>query len=125
LFFCWQGSCGCFPGAWRPTKKQLSAALAAVEANLKTDAGKQYDAQMGRDFHDHPVNLKPCKQPGTALPGSFDLLLRLKSDGKVDQALVYPESQFANCARDAFSAAKFSPPPHGDYWVNIHMQFNK
>jgi hypothetical protein len=105
-------------------KKQLSAALAAVEVNLKTDAGKQYDTQIGKDFHDHPLNLKPCKQ-GTALPGTFDLLLRLKTDGKVDQALVYPESQFANCTRDLFAAAKFSPPPHGDYWVNIHMQFSK
>jgi hypothetical protein len=28
-------------------KKQLSAALAAVEANLKTPAGKRYDQELG------------------------------------------------------------------------------
>ena len=33
-------------------KKELSAALASVEANLKTSPGKRYDADIGKQLND-------------------------------------------------------------------------
>jgi hypothetical protein len=104
-------------------KKQLAAALAAVDANLKTPSGKQYDADCGKDLRKFFPNLRTCKQVGA--PSDFDMFLHLQGDGKVQEALVYPETPFANCARDALLNGKFSRPPHGDYWVNVHMQFRK
>jgi len=107
-------------------KKQLEAALAAVNENLKTPAGKQYDEQAGKELMEKYLStLKPCKQSlpaGTSID-PFDMFLKLKSDGQVNEVLVYPESQYAVCARTKLLAAKFSTPPHEDYWINVHMTF--
>ena len=107
-------------------KKQFSEALAAVDANLKTPAGKQYDERIGKEFSGkYMSSLKQCKQSlraGTTIY-SFDMFLRLNAEGKVLEGLVHPETQFAVCARNALLAGKFSNPPHGDYWINVHMEF--
>lgn len=108
-------------------KKQLSDALAAVEANLKTSAGKQYDAELGKQLSQrHAAAISQCRQSSQndALD-PFDIFLKLKADGSVYQALAYPEAPLANCTRDALSKAKFSPPPHDDYWVNVHLELKK
>jgi len=106
-------------------KKQLADAVAAVDANLKTSAGKQYDEQIGKEFSEkYLAGIRQCKQslPAVASADAFDLFLKLNADGKVQEGLVYPESQFAGCARAALLTGKFSPPPHADYWINVHMQ---
>jgi hypothetical protein len=106
-------------------KKQFAAALAAVDANLKTSAGKQYDDLIGKEFPDkYWSNVRQCKQslPAGAGLDPFDMFLKLNSEGKVQEALVYPETQFAVCVRTALLVGKFSSPPHDDYWINIHLQ---
>jgi hypothetical protein len=105
-------------------KKQLAAAVAAVDANLKTKAGKDYDEKIGGEFSSKFVpSVRQCKQ---AAPASslvpFDMLVRLDANGKMQEVLVYPENQLSLCTRTALLAGSFSPPPRGDYWVNIHME---
>jgi len=105
-------------------KKQFSDAIAAVDANLKTPAGKQYDERIGKEFSDKYMStLKQCKQslPAGTTIDSFDMFLKLNAEGKVLEGLVHPETQFSVCVRTALLAGKFSNPPHGDYWINIHM----
>jgi hypothetical protein len=99
-------------------KKQLSVALGAVEANLKTSAGKQYDAEIGKQLsQQHAAAIRQCRQSSQNDGlNPFDFFLKLKADGRVDQALAYPEAPLATCTRDALSRAKFSAPPHDDYW---------
>ncbi len=107
-------------------KKQLLDALAAVDANLKTPAGKQYDERIGKEFSDkYMSSLKQCKQslPAGTTIDSFDMFLKLNAEGKVLEGLVHPETQFAVCVRTALLAGRFSNPPHGDYWINVHMDF--
>lgn len=107
-------------------KKELKAALAAVEANLKTPAGKQYEDQIGKVFFEKYLpNVKPCKQfvSGGSAIDPFDVLLRLKANGEVAEGLVYPETKYSSCTRDAFLAVRFSNPPHDEYWINVHMEF--
>jgi len=115
-------ACMCFAA----DKKQLAAALAAVEANLKSPAGKQYDELIGKEISDKYLSsIKQCKQSlpsGTGID-PFDMFVKLHADGKVQEVLVYPETQFAGCTRAALLAGKFSSPPHDDYWINVHMQF--
>jgi hypothetical protein len=106
-------------------KKQLEAALAAVEANLKTPAGKQYEERLGTEFPPKYLpSLKQCKQslPAGESINNFDMFMKLNSNGQVLDVLIYPESWFANCARTALLTGKFSSPPHDNYWVNVHMQ---
>jgi hypothetical protein len=106
-------------------KKQLEAALTAVEANLKAPAGKQYDESIGKEFPEKYLpRIKQCKQslPADSSIDPFDLFVRVKSDGKIQEVLVYPETQLSNCARTALVDGKLSNPPHDDYWISIHMQ---
>ena len=97
-------------------KKQLTAALAAVDANLKTSPGKQYDELIGKELSEKYLSsVKQCKQslpPGAGID-PFDMFLKLNHDGKVQEVLVYPETQFAGCSK----------PPHDDYWIDVHMEF--
>jgi hypothetical protein len=106
-------------------KKQLADALAAVEANLKTSAGKQYDDGLSKPFAKYLPDIKHCKESAISSGAGvepFDMFLKLNAEGKVLEALVYPETSIAICSRTALLAGKFDPPPHGDYWVNIHME---
>ena len=107
-------------------KKQLTAALAAVDANLKTSAGKQYDELIGKELPEkYFSSIKQCKQslpPGAGI-NPFDMFLKLNNDGKVQEVLIYPETQFAGCTRNVLLVGKFSKPPHDDYWINVHMEF--
>lgn len=106
-------------------KKQFSDAIAAVDANLKTPAGKQYDERIGKEFSDkYMSSLKQCKQslPAGTTIDSFDMFLKLNAEGNVLEGLVHSETQFMACARTALLTGKFSNPPHGDYWINIHME---
>jgi len=109
-------------------RKQLEAAVAAVDANLKTPAGKQYDALLGKEFPEkYGAGVKQCKQslPATTNLEPFDLFVKLNAEGNVQGVLVYPETQFSNCVRTALMAGKFSNPPHDDYWINIHLQLKR
>ena len=58
-------------------KKQLAAAIAEVDANLKTKAGKDYDEKMGAEFGAKFIgNVRQCKQsspPASHAP--FDMLV--------------------------------------------------
>jgi hypothetical protein len=106
-------------------KKALDSALAAVDANLKTAAGKQYDERIGQEFSEKYLSQwKRCKQtvPQGTRTEAFDMFLRLNANGMVQEVLVYPETQFSSCSRAALLTAKFSNPPHDVYWINIHLQ---
>jgi hypothetical protein len=104
-------------------RKHLSDAMAAVDANLKTAAGKRYDELMGKEFPERYLSsVKQCKKSAPKLD-PFDLLLRLNAKGKVEEVLVYPETEFAICMQTALQEGAFSPPPHEAYWVNVHMEF--
>lgn len=104
-------------------RSQLKAAVAAVDANLKTPEGKKYEEHMGKDVEKYFPAMRECKKTESGTPADFDMLLRLNSDGKVAEVLIHPETAMAMCSQGAFRSAQFSPPPRGDYWVNIHMTF--
>jgi hypothetical protein len=102
-------------------KQALTAANAAVEANLKTPEGKKYEQQLGTELPTKYVPaLRQCKQ-SVGNSSGFDMFLKLNADGKVQQALIYPENAFTTCARNGASNLQLSAPPHGDYWINVHM----
>jgi len=104
-------------------RKQLTDALAAVDANLKTPEGKKYDEHMNKDFEKYIPAVRQCKQTESGSPADFDMLLRLNSDGKISDVLIHPETPMAKCSRGVLLNGQFSPPPRSDYWVNIHMAF--
>jgi hypothetical protein len=104
----------------KPTS--LSAAAAAVEANMKTPEGKAYDAQIGRDLtRKYPPVMKACKEKAEGDTRSFDILVCVDNGGAVKEVLLYPATKISQCLRDAILKDTFSPPPKPAYWVDIHM----
>lgn len=100
-------------------------ARAAVEANLKTPAGKAYDQQFGKDFMEKQLpTMKRCKQSAGKDLDSFWILLKLDKDGAVKEVLLRPTTKLGTCARDTLLKSTFSAPPKPSYWVSIFMKLN-
>jgi hypothetical protein len=106
-------------------RKQLKDAVAAVDANLKTREGKKYEEHTGKDFEKYIPAVRDCKKTESGTPADFDMFLRLNADGKIADVLIYPETPMAKCSQGVLRSGQFSPPPHADYWVNIHMTFKR
>jgi hypothetical protein len=92
---------------------------------LKTSEGKQYDEALGKEFSaKYLASIKQCKQ-ASASAEPFDMFIKLDREGKVQEVLVYPETPYPVCCRTALQTGKFSPPSHGDYWVNVHLELKR
>jgi hypothetical protein len=104
----------------KPTS--ISAAAAAVEANMKTPEGKAYDARFTQELRDKylPV-MKDCKAKAGADLRDFDILVRVEKDGSVKEVLLYRPTKMSECLRDPLLKVTFSAPPRPAWWVDIHM----
>jgi len=103
----------------------VSDARAAIDANLRTPQGKAYDAEFGADFmQKHFGDIARCKAAAAGEAQSFWILLRIGTDGTAKEILLYPETKFGVCARDALVHGKFLPPPQPDYWVGVDMKLS-
>src|ERR1700679_2622459 len=73
----------------KPTS--ISDARAAIEANMSTAEGKDYDEQMGKDFMQKYLdNLRQCKRTAGGSQESFWILLKLANDGAAKEVLLSP-----------------------------------
>jgi hypothetical protein len=107
----------------KPTS--LSEARAAIDANLKTPEGKDYDERMGKEFMEkHMSALRQCKQSAGNDLDSFWILLKLDKDGSAEEVLLYPTTRLGTCAREALLKDRFLPPPRPAYWVGIYMKIS-
>lgn len=106
-------------------RTNVSDARAAIDANLRTPQGKAYDAQIGADFmQKHFGDIARCKAAAAGEARSFWILLRIGTEGTANEILLYPETKFGACARDALVHGKFPPPPRPDYWVGVYMKLS-
>lgn len=104
----------------------LADARAAVEANLKTPAGKAYDQQFGKEFMQKQLPaLKRCKESAGKDLASFWILIKLDAGGAVKEVLLRPTTKLGTCARDILLNSAFSPPPKPSYWVSVFMKLNR
>jgi len=101
----------------------LGDARTAVEANLKTPAGKAYDEKFGKEFTDkHLSTMKQCKQSAGGDLESFWILMKLDKGGAVEEVLLHPATKMGACARERLLKSTFSPPPRAAYWVSVYMK---
>lgn len=104
----------------------LAAARAAVEANLKTEAGKAYDQQFGKEFMAKQMPaMKRCKVSAGKDLTSFWILMKLDKGGAVKEVLLHPTTKMGTCARETLLNSAFSPPPKPAYWVSVFMKLNR
>jgi hypothetical protein len=108
----------------KPTS--LSDARAAVEANIRTAAGKTLDEQFGNDFlTNHLGPLRECKKNAGDDLRSFWILAKLDKDGSAHEILFHPEIKLGTCARDSLGRGKFVAPPRDGYWVSVYMKVGR
>lgn len=114
---------GVLTAAEKPTL--LSAAQLAIDANMKTPEGKDFDQRMGNDFiQKHREPLRSCKQAAGSDLTSFWILLKLNKDGTVEELLLYPTTKLGTCAREGLLKEKFLTPPRPDYWVGVFLKIS-
>jgi hypothetical protein len=95
---------------------------------VSSGAGRRYfDGPFSRVFYgQHPDRLSHCmKTTGEDEPTGFDLLLQLSKNGRVESALVNPESRVATCYRDLTRDDVFPPPPAAGLWVPVSVRISE
>jgi hypothetical protein len=115
--------CGLCSVAADQKASSISTARSAIEANLNTPGGKAYDQQLGKELVEHHAErMRQCKQTAGGDQDGFWMLLKLEKDGSVNEVLLRPETKIGQCDREVLNKAKFSAPPHDDYWVGVFVR---
>jgi hypothetical protein len=107
----------------KPTS--LSDARAAVEANMRTSEGKNFDERMGTEFvQKHLGPTRDCKATAGDDLRDFWILLKLDKEGVAREVLLYPTTKLGTCASGRLLNDKFLAPPRPDYWVSAYMKLS-
>ena len=130
----------------RPTRVMMTAAASALalglvaaedetfdqrldEAtrNLESEAGRKYGEAFSKEFGaQYAPRLSEClKQTGDPAAKDFEMLLKLAGDGRVEKAMVRPETKIAVCFRDLTKQTKQPAPPSSGYWHLVSMRFRR
>lgn len=101
---------------------ELTSLRLKTTANASTPTGSQYQQQVYRDIgmKIRPVVMQ-CSDPpqnGGPVRGD-DLFFLVAADGTIQQIKGWPETRFNTCIQPALLNSKISPPPSGEYWVQI------
>ncbi len=107
---------------------ELASLRQKAAANASTTEGSQYQQQVYRDIG---MKLRPivmqCSDPpqnGGPVRGD-DLFFLIAADGTIQQIKGWPETRFNTCIQPTLLNSKISPPPSGDYWVQIPFAPNE
>jgi hypothetical protein len=109
--------------AWAArTGENLQTASIKAEANLLTAEGRQYDAEISREFPEKLSDaLKRCVDQNRNDIQSFNLLLLMSGDGAPQTILHQPVTAVSACLLPRLKSTSFSPPPQAQYWVKVSM----
>ena len=99
-------------------------ALAAAKASLKTPAGAAYQKDFAPQSNQHLASaLNDCLGGPVSKETSFQVLLKVESDGKVSSALVRPSGGVTACVRDKLKRRTFPRPAEGT-WKLLEAKLN-
>lgn len=101
----------------------FDSALASAKENLKKPGGEDYDNAIGKGFGEkHAGTMVRCTESATEADfDSFDLVMRIAEDGKVEKALVGPETKVAACLLASVGSDVYPKPPEPGYWVHVNI----
>jgi hypothetical protein len=106
---------------------QTTAAAAAAKADAATPGGEKYQETVGQAFaRDHGVTVGQCAK-ATKRPdlSDFDLLLRVKAEGVVEEVLVKPRTNLSGCVQGKLTGWKVPGPPHAGFWVGVAVNLKR
>jgi hypothetical protein len=99
--------------------------LKEARHNLSTPEGARYEAAFSKEFRPQfEPRLAEClkRAPGEEA-ADFDLLIKVASDGRIEEALVRPESKLAACFRDETKLRRYPAPPSPGFWCLLGVHF--
>jgi hypothetical protein len=120
-------ACRTFAAAATTPEQHFSEALAEAEANLATPEGRAYDRSLAVYLRqENAVVLNGCFKT-TAKPDltSFEVVFRVAKDGRVLDAVVWPETNVGTCLRDGLTAKTFPLPPKDAYRAQLRMNLGR
>ena len=101
--------------------RKIIEAYKAVNANLATPEGQDYDSVIAREFSNRYARaVKECAA-GADGPAPTLLVLQVGKSGAVQQMMVVPDNANDACLRPKLEKAAFSPPPKPEYWVRVAL----
>lgn len=102
---------------------EFAVALREARGNVKTPVGAKYDEAFGKSFAEkHSATMSQCtKGRAPKEIGSFDVVARVASDGKLEVVLAEPRSKVSECLRTGMAGDEYPAPPRPHYWVHVHM----
>jgi hypothetical protein len=101
--------------------RKIIEAYKAVNDNLATPEGRDYDSAIARQFTTRYAKaVKECAA-STAGPSPTLLVLQMSKSGAVQQMMVVPDNASDACLRPKLEKAAFSPPPKAEYWVRVAL----
>jgi hypothetical protein len=105
----------------------FDSALAEAQRNARRPGGEAFEAAVGKQFGAaHGPKLSACaKQVKKPDLRNFDVLVKLSLNGRVDEALVRPETNLAGCLRDQVKGTDLPAPESAGYWVRIGLKLKR
>jgi hypothetical protein len=102
----------------------VAAAESAADVTAATPEGKKYEDQVGTAFgRDHGKSIQACarevKRPDLS---NFRVFVRVSAAGQVEEALVKPSTNLAECLQGKLKAWRVGAPPHADQWVGVQVK---
>lgn len=116
------------PGAVQPggiePENPFGTRLKAAIANVQTPAGRTYyEGAFQKQFYAaYPARVSECiPQALHSEPSAFNMVLKLGADGRIEEALVRPETKLAGCFRSLVMKDVFPAPPAGGFSIPVSM----
>jgi L-ascorbate metabolism protein UlaG (beta-lactamase superfamily) len=99
--------------------------LREASGDVKTPAGLAYfEGAFSKQFYPtYSPRLSACMQQTGETPRSFDLVLDLDGDGRVEDAMVRPETKLTTCFMALVKKDQFPPPPSAHLRVPVLVRF--
>ena len=105
----------------------FAARLSGARQAALSGAGKDYyygpfSKALAAGFNKRLKQLDECRTKDET-GASFDMLLKLAADGRVDDAMANPESPITTCYLRRAKKDKFPKPPSAGHWVVVTIRF--
>jgi hypothetical protein len=101
--------------------KKIIEAYKAVNLNIASPEGRQYDRQVAREFSSRFARALQDCAAGASGPSPTLLIVQMGKTGAIQQMMVVPENASDACLRPKLEKAMFSPPPKPEYWVRVNL----
>ncbi len=100
-----------------PFFAQQRARVTAAEAELQTEAGRQYVKDFEQRFAPY---VKQCVQDSTADLSKFEVTVQVGESGEIKHLGTSPMTQVSVCVLQ-HRVNDVAPPPHAPFWIHLEI----